>query len=194
MQVVPAAALAVSLAAAPALAATWELDPAHSEVGFRVRHMAVSWTRGRFDAVSGKLELDEKDLSKSKAEVAIETKSVNTSVKDRDDHLRSADFFDVEKFPKMTFVSKKFEQRGDKLTIEGELTLHGVTKTVKLEGEALSKPAKDPWGNLRIGTRATAKLSRKDFGLTWNKALELGGVLVGDDVEIALEVEFTRKA
>lgn len=194
MQTLQAAALASIFAAVPAQASTWELDASHSEVGFKVRHMMVSWTKGRFEGVTGKLELNEKELGASRISVSIDSKSVNTSLKDRDDHLRSADFFDVEKHPEITFRSKSVEVRDGRLKLTGDLTVRGVTRTVVLDADPLSKPMKDPWGGTRIGTRATTTIKRKDFGLTWNKGLELGGVLVGEEVEIALEVEFTRKA
>ncbi|MFO0593773.1 MAG: YceI family protein [Myxococcaceae bacterium] len=172
----------------------WVLDAAHSEVGFRVRHMMLSWTRGKFDRFEGTLVLDERDPSRSHVEVSIDTASVNTNTVDRDNHLRSADFFESDKFPKMTFVSTKVEpQASGALKVQGELQIRGTKKPVTLDVEALSPAMKDPWGGTRRGTRATTKLNRKDFGLTWNAALELGGVLVGEEVEISLEIELIRK-
>lgn len=189
-----AVAVATALTAVSADAATrWDLDTSHTELGFKVRHLMVSYTRGRFGKFSGSLELDEKDLSKSKVSVKIDANSIDTNWKDRDDHLRSADFFDVEKFPQLTFESSKVEKAGDRLRITGDLTMHGITKKVVLDAEALTPVAKDPWGNLHIGTRATTKVNRKDFGLNWNKTLETGGVAVGDEVELSLEIEFVRK-
>ena len=127
-------------------------------------------------------------------EVSIDTKSINTNVRKRDEHLRSADFFDVAKFPAMTFVSKKVAKAGnDKLKVTGDLTLHGVTKEVVLDVEGLSQESKDPWGNIRRGATASTKINRKDFGLVWNKALETGGVVVGDEITITLEIEMIRK-
>jgi len=173
---------------------TWNVDPGHSELGFRVRHMMVSSTRGRFDRFSGKLELDEEDVTRSKVEIEIDAASVNTNLPTRDEHLRSPDFLDVARFPKLTFRSTRVELRGGELVVTGDLTLHGVTRQVTLRAPALTSPVRDPWGNLRAGTRASAVLSRKDFGLTWNVALEAGGLAVGDEVELTLEVEFTRPA
>lgn len=181
------------VAGTPQGARTWDLDVTHAELGFKVRHMMVSWTKGKFDKFSGSLELDEADVTRSKVSVSIDASSVNTNVKDRDDHLRSADFFDVEKFPKITFVSSRFEKAGERLRVTGALTIHGVTKQVVLDAEPLPAAVKDPWGNWRTGTRATTKLSRKDYGLVWNKALEAGGIAVGDEVELSLDVEFMRK-
>lgn len=184
----------LAMAAAPAASTTWELDPTHAELGFKVRHMMVSWTRGKFDRFEGSLQLDEKDVTKSKLTVSVDVASVNTNVKDRDEHLRSADFFAVEKFPKMTFTSTKVEQRQGRLLVTGDLTIRGVTRPVTLDADPLPPAVKDPWGRYRTGTRATATLKRKDFGLTWNKVLEAGGVAVGDEIELSLEVEFLKKA
>lgn len=172
----------------------WVIDAAHSEVGFRVRHMMVSWTRGKFDRFEGTLELDSQDLSKSKVDVRIEAASINTNTADRDAHLKSADFFDAANSPYLTFTSQKIQQvSGGGLEVLGQLEIRGVKKTVTLEVEPLAPAAKDPWGGLRRGTRATTTLSRKDFGLNWNAALELGGVLVGDEVQITLEIELIQK-
>ncbi len=166
----------------------------HSEVGFRVRHMMVSWTKGKFDKFEGTLELDANDITRSKVEVSIDVTSINTNAADRDGHLKSPDFFDAANFPKMTFTSQKVEAlAGGALRVLGQLEIRGTKKAVALDVEPLSPAAKDPWGNIKRGTRATAKLNRKDFGLNWNSALELGGVLVGDEVEITLEVELNQK-
>ncbi|ADI85438.1 polyisoprenoid-binding protein [Geobacter sulfurreducens] len=177
-----------------ALASTWAIDPEHSHVGFKVRHLMVSNVKGNFETFAGTVTLDDKDITKSKVEVSIDTTSINTNVKKRDDHLRSADFFDVAKYPAMTFVSKKVATAGkDKLKVTGDLTLHGVTRQVVLDVDGPSKEAKDPWGNIRKGATATTTINRKDFGLNWNKALETGGVVVGDEVVITLEIEMIRK-
>jgi polyisoprenoid-binding protein YceI len=174
-------------------AATWTIDPDHSNVGFKVRHLMVSNVKGSFEKQTGTVDINDKDITKSKVEVTIDTNSINTNVQKRDEHLRSADFFDVAKFPTMTFVSKKVAKAGqDKLKVTGDLTLHGVTKEVVLDVEAISKESKDPWGNLRRGTTATTKINRKDFGLLWNKALETGGVAVGEEVFITLEIEMIK--
>ena len=177
-----------------AFASTWTIDPDHSNIGFKVRHLMVSNVRGSFDKHTGTVEINDKDITKSKVEVSIDTNSINTNVQKRDDHLRSADFFDVAKFPTMTFVSKKIAQAGkDKLKVTGDLTLHGVTKEVVLDVEGPSKESKDPWGSLRKGATATTKINRKDFGLVWNKALETGGVAVGNEITITLEIEMIKK-
>ena len=177
-----------------ASASTWNIDPDHSNVGFKVRHLMVSNVKGSFDKYTGIVEIDDKDITKSKVEVTIDTSSVNTNVHKRDVHLRSADFFDVAKFPTMSFVSKKVAKTGtDTLKITGDLTLHGVTRQVVLDVEGLSKESKDPWGNIRRGATATTKINRKDFGLAWNAALETGGVAVGEDVNMILEIEMIKK-
>jgi polyisoprenoid-binding protein YceI len=176
-----------------ASAATWTIDPDHSNVGFKVRHLMVSNVKGSFDKYTGTIDINDKDITKSKVEVSIDTSSINTNQQKRDEHLRSADFFDVAKFPTMTFVSKKVAKAGkDKLKVTGDLTLHGVTREVVLDVEPLSKESKDLYGNLRRGTTATTKINRKDFGLVWNKVLETGGVAVGDEVSITLEIEMIK--
>lgn len=177
-----------------AFASTWTIDPDHSNVGFKVRHLMVSNVKGSFDKHSGTVEIDDKDITKSKVNVSIDTSSINTNVQKRDEHLRSADFFDVANYPTMTFVSKKVVKAGkDKLKVTGDLTLHGVTKQVVLDVEGPTKESKDPWGNIRKGASATTKINRKDFGLVWNAALETGGVAVGEEITITLEIEMIRK-
>src|SRR5512137_1180665 len=176
-----------------AFATTWTIDPDHSNVGFKVRHLMVSNVKGSFEKHTGTVEIDDKDITKSKVEVSIDTNSINTNVQKRDEHLRSADFFDVAKYPTMTFVSKKVAKSGkDKLKVTGDLTLHGVTREVVLDVEPLAKESKDPWGNMRRGTTASTRINRKDFGLVWNKALETGGVAVGEEVLITLEIEMIK--
>jgi polyisoprenoid-binding protein YceI len=176
-----------------ASAAAWNIDPDHSNVGFKVRHLMVSNVKGSFDKHSGTVDINDKDITKSKVNVSIDTASINTRVQKRDDHLRSPDFFDVAKYPTMTFVSKKVAKNGkDKLDVTGDLTLHGVTREVVLAVDGLSKESKDPWGNIRMGTTASTSINRKDFGLVWNKALETGGVAVGDEVLITLEIEMIK--
>lgn len=177
-----------------ASAAPWSIDADHSSVGFKVRHMMVSNVKGDFGKVNGVVDIDDKDLTKSKVEVNIDTASINTGVAKRDDHLKSADFFDVAKYPTMTFVSQKVKKAGsDKLKVYGQLTLHGVTREVVLDVEGPTRSYKDPWGNIKRGATATAKINRKDFGLTWNAAVESGGVVVGDEITIALEIELLKK-
>ncbi|CAG0984871.1 Protein YceI [Geobacteraceae bacterium] len=177
-----------------AFASTWTIDPDHSNIGFKVKHLMVANVKGSFEKHTGTVEINDKDITKSKVEVSIDTNSINTNVQKRDEHLRSADFFDVAKYPTMTFVSKNVAKAGkDRLKVTGDLTLHGVTRQVVLDVEPISKESKDPWGNIRRGTTATTKIDRKDFGLTWNKGLETGGVLVGDEITITLEIEMIRK-
>lgn len=189
-------AVTASTAAAPVASPVthYVIDTAHSEIGFRVKHMMMSWAKGKFEKFEGKLELDSQDVSRSKVEVRIEAASITTSVADRDAHLRSPDFFDVANFPNLSFVSQKVEALGDgALRVTGQLEIRGTKRPVTLEVEPLSVAQKDPWGGFRRGTTATTKLSRKDFGLTWNTALEMGGVLVGDEVQITLEVQLIQK-
>jgi polyisoprenoid-binding protein YceI len=172
---------------------TWNIDPVHSAAEFKVKHMMISNVKGKFTGLAGVLNLDEADLTKSSIEASIPINTITTGEDQRDGHLKSADFFDVEKFPAMTFKSSKVTPAsGGEFTVTGDLTLHGVSKAVTFVVEGLSQPAKDPWGNLRIGLSATAKINRKDFGLTWNSALETGGVLVGEDIAITLDVEFIK--
>ena len=174
-------------------AATWNIDPEHTNVGFKVKHLMVTNVKGLFEKFTGTVDLNEKDITKSKVDVSIDTKSINTNVVKRDEHLRSADFLDVAKYPAMTFTSKKVAKAGKgKLKVTGDLTLHGVTKEVVLDVEGPSAESKDPWGNIRKGASATARINRKDFGLNWNKALETGGFVVGDDVLISLEIEMIK--
>ena len=177
-----------------ASASSWNIDPDHSNVGFKVRHLMVSNVKGSFDKHSGTVDIDDKDITKSKVEVTIDTASINTNVQKRDEHLRSADFFDVAKYPTMTFVSKKVAKASkDKLKVTGDLTLHGVTRQVVLDVEGPSEESKDPWASFRRGATASTKINRKDFGLVWNKALETGGALVGDEITITLEIEMIKK-
>lgn len=178
-------------AAAPA--ATWELDPAHTGVHFRVRHLMVSHVRGDFEKVSGRVVYDEQDISRSSAEITIDAVSINTRVAKRDTHLKSPDFLDAEKFPSIVFRSKKVEKAGDgMLRMTGDLTIRGVTREVALAIEGPTPPIKDLEGNMRVGGSASTTINRKDFGLTWNKTIETGGVVVGDDVEITIDLELKK--
>lgn len=172
---------------------TWTIDASHSGIHFSVRHMVFAKVRGRFGAYSGTLKLDEADLTRSAVEVEIDAESIDTGVADRDKHLRSADFLDVASFPKLRFVSKKIEKQGSGYLVHGELTIRDVTRAVTLEAEFGGK-AKDPWGNERVGFTAKTTLERGDFGLKWNQALEAGGVLVGERIDIELEVELVKAA
>ena len=185
---------AIAFAALPAQATTWTLDPDHSTVGFSVSHMTVTNQKGAFDTFSGTVEVDDKDVTKSKVNVDIDAASINTKNKKRDDHLRSPEFFDTAKFPKLTFKSTKVEKAKDGgLLVTGDLTIHGVTKPTVLTVAPISAELKDPWGNIHAGTTATAKINREDFGLKWNAALESGGVVVGKEVTIELQVELLKK-
>lgn len=181
------------LFAQPALASNWDIDTSHSGVGFSVRHMMVSNTRGKFTKFTGALALDDKDVTKSTVNVDIDAASVDTSDQKRDEHLRGEDFFDVKKFPKLTFKSTKIDKSGEKLLVTGNLTIKNVTKSVVLTVEPLTPEVKDAWGGFRRGATATTKINRKDFGLTWNKALEAGGLAVGEDISIQLELELLKK-
>lgn len=176
-------------------ASTWNIDADHSNVGFKVRHLMVSNVKGSFGKVQGVVVVDDKDITKSRVTATIDTTSIDTGVAKRDAHLRSADFLEVEKYPTMTFVSTKVARDGaDKLKVTGDLTLHGVTRSVVLDVEGPSGEIKDPMGNIRRGASASTKINRKDFGLTWNKAIESGGVAVGDEVAISIEVELIKAA
>jgi polyisoprenoid-binding protein YceI len=153
----------------------------------------ISNVKGQFAKVSGTLSLDESDLTQSKIEALIDATSIETRDTQRDGHLKSADFLDVEKFPTLSFRSTRIRRAGDgELAVEGDLTIHGVTKKAVFTVEGPTPPTKDPWGNTRVGISATTKINRKDYGLTWNAALETGGLLVGEDVAITLEVEFIK--
>jgi polyisoprenoid-binding protein YceI len=172
---------------------TWNIDPAHSIAEFKVKHMMIANVKGQFSEVSGALVLDESDLANSRIEASIEAASVHTRDEQRDAHLKSADFFDVEKFPTLTFKSKGISVVKDgELSVEGDLTIRGVTRKVRFAVEGPTPPTKDPWGNTRVAISASTRINRKDFGLTWNAALETGGLLVGDEVTITLDVEFVK--
>lgn len=172
----------------------WEIDASHSGVHFSVRHMVVAKVRGHFARWSGHILAPQGQLELGSVEVVVDTSSIETGVADRDTHLNSADFLDVARFPEMTFRSTRVERRSeDRLRVLGELTLHGVTKEIALDVSSAGQ-AKDPWGNLRAGFSARAQLERKDFGLHWNQFLEAGGVLVGDRIDIDLEIEAVRQA
>ena len=175
------------------LASTWDFDKAHSTIEFKIKHFMISKVRGSFDSYTGQVEYDENDVTKSKVEVTIDVASINTANEQRDDHLRSADFFDVEKYPKMTFTSKEIHKTDEGLKIAGDLTIHGVTKEVILKVEGPTPPIKGPMGNMRMGATATTKIDRRDFGLTWSKTLETGGLVVDNEVMITLEIELIKK-
>lgn len=177
-----------------ALASTWEIDTAHAAGNFSVKHMMLVSVNGTLGDVTGKVEMDDKDITKSKLEASIDLKGINTRQAKRDDHLRSADFFDVEKFPALTFKSTKIEKgEGNKLKVTGDLSMHGVTKSVVLDGELAAEVANPFSGAKTRGFSGTTTLNRKDFGLNWNKVLEAGGMLVGEDVKVTVEAEIVKK-
>jgi len=176
-----------------ATSSTWKIDPAHSAAEFKVRHMMISYVKGKFSGLSGVLKLDENDYTHSTVEVSIPAASVRTVDDKLDAHLKEADFFDVEKFPTLTFKSTSIRTTCDRdYAVTGDLTIRGVTKSVILSVNDVSEPSKDPWGNQRIGLSGSAKINRKDFGLVWNAPLEFGGMLVGEEVAITLDVQFIK--
>ncbi len=183
----------MSTVTTPQVATTWNIDPVHSVAEFKVKHMMISNVKGQFTGVSGVLSLDEADLTKSRVEATIDAATINTRDAQRDGHLKSPDFFDAEKFPTLSFKSTGVKKTGDgELAVAGDLTIHGVTRNVVFTVEGPTPAAKDPWGNTRVGLSATTKINRKDFGLTWNAALETGGILVGEEVTLTLDVQFVK--
>src|SRR5580658_7727410 len=172
---------------------TWNIDPAHTVAEFKVKHMMIANVKGHFSRVSGVLIRDESGPANDRVEATIEAASVETRNEQRDGHLKSADFFHVEKFPTLRFKSTGIKVVSEEeLSVEGDLTIRGVTRQVRFAVEGPTPPAKDPWGNTRIGLSASTKINRKDFGLTWNAALETGGILVGDDITITLDAQFVK--
>ncbi|MGV3698023.1 YceI family protein [Flavobacterium sp.] len=172
---------------------TWAIDPTHSEIGFKVKHMMFTNVSGKFNQFEAKIENEDNAFETSKISFSADVNSVDTANADRDNHLRGADFFDVDNFAKLNFTSTSVEKINDGLyNISGDLTIKGVTKNITLEAE-YSGLMKDPWGNTKIGLSLTGKINRKDFGLTWNAALETGGVLVGEDIRLAAEVQFVKQ-
>lgn len=180
---------------AAAATTTWKIDPAHTAAQFAVKHLMISTVRGEFKAVTGTVTWDDQDVTKSKVDVTIDAKTVNTGEEARDKDLKSEKFFEVEKFPTMTFTSKKVEAAGaGKLKVTGDLTIHGVTKEVVLDVEGPTAPVKDPWGNTRVAASATTKVNRQDFGVKWNANMDGGGVVVGDTVNITIDMEMIKQA
>jgi polyisoprenoid-binding protein YceI len=172
----------------------WEIDSSHSGIHFSVRHLVIAKVRGQFTRWTGAITAPGGDFTQGTLEVVIDAASIDTGVVDRDAHLRSGDFFDVERFPELTFKSSGVETAGDnRFRVKGQLTIKGVARDVTLEVESLGQ-AKDPWGNQRVGFSAKTAVDRKDFGLTWNQALETGGVVVGDRIDIEIEVEAVKQA
>jgi polyisoprenoid-binding protein YceI len=189
---IPALLLSLSFAA-PAAASEWSIDSSHSAAGFVVRHMMVSNVRGEFGKTTGTVTLDDADLTKSSVSATIDATTINTREPKRDGHLKSPDFFDVAKYPTLTFKSTSAKKLGkDHLSVVGDLTMHGVTKPVTLD-VTLTPEVKSPFGDTRRGATATTKINRKDFGLNWNKAIEAGGVLVGEDVAVVIDVELVKQ-
>ena len=175
-------------------AATYQLDTDHSSIQFKIRHLTVSNVTGTFNKIKGSASIEGEDLATLKVEVTIDAASVDTGHPKRDEHLRTADFLDVTKYPTITFVSKKVVKADPgKLRITGDLTLHGVTREITVDLEGPTPEIKDPWGNFRRGATGTARIDRRDFGITWNKALDTGGLVVGNEVGIQVDIEWVRK-
>ena len=175
-------------------AIVYDIDATHSSAHFSVRHLMISNVKGEFTKVTGTVTWDPDNPASSKVEATIDVASLHTRDEQRDGHLKSADFFDVAQYPDIKFVSKGVAPDGhDEYLVKGDMTIHGVTREVELHVEGPTPEVKDPWGNLKAGAAATAKINRKDFGLTWNAPLETGGVVVGEEVKINLEVELTRR-
>ena len=190
-----AAVLAVSAVSAAATTTAWQIDPQHTAAGFAVKHLMISTVRGQFKGVTGTINWEDQDISKSTVDITIDANTVDTSEPKRDADLKSDKFFDVAKYPTITFKSKKIEQvSAGKLKINGDLTIRGVTKEAVLDVEGPTPPIKDPWGNTRVAANATTKVNRQDFGVKWNANMDGGGVVVGDDVTITIDLEMTKRA
>lgn len=193
MKFFPGVALTISALALPCFSAQWNIDPAHSSASFAVKHMMVSTVHGSFSGLKGTVDYDTGKLTGAKVNLTIDATTVDTRNENRDKDLKSPNFFDVEKYPAITFVSKSVvPESSGKFQLIGDMTLHGVTKTVTFEVEGPAAPVKDGKGNLHSGATATAKVNRKDFGLIWNRNLDGGGVMVGDDVDLIVEVELVQ--
>ena len=192
-------ALAATLVAAlavpsPAATATWQIDPAHTAAGFSVRHMMIATVRGQFKGVTGMVLWDDQDINNSTVDVTIDANTVDTGEPKRDADLKSANFFDVKNYPTITFKSTKIEKiSAGKMKVTGNLTIHGVTKQVVLDVEGPSGAVKDPWGNTRVALNATTTVNRLDYGVKWNAKMDSGGMVVGDDVNINIDLEMTKK-
>jgi len=185
---------AATLLSSISWATTWDIDPSHSSAQFKVRHMMITDVKGEFGKVTGVVNIDDTNVAKSTAEATIDATTINTREPNRDKHLKSPDFFDVEKFPTITFKSTSFKKTGDgRYSVGGDLTIHGVTKPVVLEVNAPDREVKDMRGTIKRGATATTRVNRKDFGLLWNKPVEAGGVLVGDEVDITIDMELAKK-
>ena len=185
--------LTLALFALPALAGTWDIDPGHSTAGFKVRHLAIANVTGTFGKVTGKVVWDPASPASSSVEAVIDATTIDTGNAERDKDLRSANFFDVEKFPTITFKSKSVKPASGGLAVTGDLTIHGVTKEVVLQVEGPVPPIKDPWGNTKSGAAATTKIDRQDFGISWSRTMDTGGLVVGNEVSISIDVEMMLK-
>jgi polyisoprenoid-binding protein YceI len=184
----------VLMAPAAVSAATWNINPDHSSIQFQVRYMTVVNVKGSFDKFQGTVQLDEKNPAKSSVNVSIDSTSINTGVEKRDEHLKTDDFFDCPQYPTITFISKKVTPAGKgKLKVIGDLTLLGLTKEVVLEVDGPTPEIKDPWGNIRRGATARTKIDRQDFGMTWNKVLDTGGIMIGNQINVIMEVELMKE-
>jgi polyisoprenoid-binding protein YceI len=184
---------ATTTTAAAAALTTWTIDPAHSHVEFAVRHLMISTVKGRFGVVTGTVKTDDADPAKGEVEVSIDAASIDTREAQRDAHLKSADFFHVDQFPAITFRGSRIRDvNGDRFRLTGDLTMHGVTREVTLDVTSEGR-GKDPWGGERAGFSATTKIKRSDFGLTWNQVLETGGIAVGDEIKISLDIEAVKQ-
>lgn len=188
-----AALLATAGLTVSAQTSKWQIDPAHSEADFTVRHMGIANVHGRFGNITGTLTLDEKDITKSSTNTTIDTSTLDSGVAQRDTYLKSADFFDVTKYPQMTFVSKSVSNNNGQLQLIGDLTIHGVTKSVTLALDGPSKEQQDPYGKTRRGFSATTTIHRQDFGLVWSGNLKSGDAVVADDAKIELDIELIKQ-
>jgi polyisoprenoid-binding protein YceI len=192
-------ALAATLVAAlavpsPAATATWQIDPAHTAAGFSVRHLMIATVRGQFKGVTGAVLWDDQDINNSTVDVTIDANTVDTGEPKRDADLKSANFFDVKNYPTITFKSTKIEKiSAGKMKVTGNLTIHGVTKQVVLDVEGPSGAVKDPWGNTRVALNASTTVNRLDYGVKWNAKMDSGGMVVGDDVNINIDLEMIKK-
>ena len=194
-RVVSIAALSACLALSSFSAnCVWRIDPQHTAAQFSVRHLGISTVRGQFSNVKGIAQWDDADLTKSTVDITIDVNSVDTREPKRDAHLKSADFFDAAKYPEMTFKSEKVEKAADgKLKVTGDLTIRGTTKKVVLDVDGPSAPVKDPWGMQRAALSATTKINRQDYGVKWNAAMDNGGVVVGDEISIVIDLEMVKQ-
>lgn len=177
-----------------AVPVTYLVDPSHSSAQFSVRHLMIANVKGEFTKLTGTVTYDAANPAASHVEAAIDANTINTRNEERDAHLKSGDFLDAAKFPTLTFQSKEFRTRNGRLQISGDLTIRAITREVVLDVDGPTAEIKDPWGRLRVGATATTTINRKDWGLVWNRALETGGVMIGDELRITLDIEATREA